>query len=286
MANKKQAPKHPCSGCEKEKKECKSCENAGAKALQLADIDRMQREVKINLLEGDLPYNRDAYITQARFLAKQTAESMLMLGKILLMIKEKEGHGNFMRIVEEEINIPYKTAQRFMNGALASEQFPRIDFSKMDKLSSLYALLGAPDEDLKELESTGILAGNTIDDLQRMSVKEMRNLIKELKDDRESIAKGIKKEFQAEMKAYQKEIKRLSPFDPEGTKEGLEHLSEQMDSIDSMLNEADTLMRKFIFDERVLELPEIQSRVEAVQARMRSRIESLIDNWDAFVNPA
>lgn len=149
-------------------------------------------------LEGDLPYDRNIYVNEVRFLMKQTAEAIIEIGKRLLVIKEKEGFGNFMKVVEEEIGIPHRTATRFMNTAIKAEKFPVIQaLATVSKVNKVYTLLEAPEEDLKELEKKGVLAGKDMDELQRMSVKDMRELVKELRS-------GLNKATQKEMDELQK----------------------------------------------------------------------------------
>jgi hypothetical protein len=127
-----------------------------------------------------VPYNREAYVNQIRFLLKKTAEAIIEAGKMLLVMKEREGYGNFCQILEEEIGIPVRTAYRFMSTAIKAEKYPVIKtFAKLAKVSQVYTLLEAPEERLRELEERGMLAGKTMDELQRMTVKEMRDLIRQ-----------------------------------------------------------------------------------------------------------
>ncbi len=248
--------------------------------------ERLAREVKTAVVVGDLPYEKAVYVREVMFYLDNAADAMIEAGKRLLVIQEKEGRGEFVKLVEEEIGISRTMAYRMMNSALKREKFPKIDFSHRWEKSKVYTLLEAPEEDLKELESKGVLAGNTMDELAAMTRRELTALVRELKQDREAIAKGIEKEVKAEMNALRKEIKRLSPFDPEAKGEDLNYLVAQIESVDAVLNEVDDMLRKFVVDERVLDLPEIQARIEALQTRMRNRIESFTQDWDGFVNPA
>ncbi|MDA8106181.1 MAG: hypothetical protein M0Z71_12490 [Nitrospiraceae bacterium] len=276
--------KDPCAGCAGE--DCKNCEHKAHRALALKDAEDLQRQVRTNYIAADLPYDRDVYIREVRFFLGNAADAMIEAGKRLLVIQEKEGRGNFIQIVEEQLDMSKTTVYRLMTAALRAAKFPRIEFSHRWEKSKVYTLLEAPEEDLKELEDKGVLAGNTMDELSVMSRRDLTALVRDLKAAREVIAKGIEKEMRAEMKALQKEVKRLSAFDPEAHSEDLEYLVEQVKTIDSALDEVDTMMRKFIVDERVLDHPEIQHKVEALQTRMRGRVEHFISNWDATVNPA
>ncbi len=260
----------------------KKAEDKEHQALALSDAERVSRDVKISVIEGDFPYNKTSYINQCKFLLKQTGEGLILIGQMLIIIKEKEApHGSFMSIVEDEIGIPYHTAHRYMNIALKATKYPSIQFGKFDKLSNLYALLEAPEEDLKELESKGVLAGNSIEDLQRMSVKEMRELIRKLRDEVNKVVKEEVKGLKTENAALVKELNRLKAFDPEN-KSG-DWCLDQINVVDDILGEADRALRKFMFDPRIRETPEVMAKVQGVIERMRTRVEMLSENFDAFL---
>lgn len=269
MANKKKDEKHDQATPEVKE------------ALKKNDVEKLARISKTAQIEGDLPYDRRVYVDEVRFFMQRTAEGIIEAGKRLLILKEKEGRGEFTRICEEDIGVPHTTAYRCMNAALKAEKYPAIA-SNFPTVGKIYALLEAPEEDLKELESKGVLAGNTLDDLQAMSVKDMRDLIKKLKNETEKIVKAEVKNLETEKKALVKEVDRLKAFDPEG--KDASWALEQMQIIDKIADEFDTALRKFVRDPRILEHPELQAKVEAIQVRMEKRLRLFIDEWDGFVN--
>lgn len=252
-------------------------------AIEKNDIDYLARKSKTMQIEGEQPYNKDIYIHEVNFFLKSSAKNIIEAGKRLLVIKEKEGYGNFDKVLEEEIGIARRTAYRFMNIAIKSEKYPTIELCQLGTTSNVYALMEAPDEDLKELEEKGVMAGNTMDDLQRMSVKEMRELIKKLKTDTDKIIKEEVKNIEVEKKALIKELNRLKVFDPEA-KTAPTWVVDQMEEVERQINEVDDTLRKFVFDPKVLEHPDIQAKVEAIQRRLEKRLELFVGNWDAFVN--
>jgi len=278
MANKKKQPPHPCDGCTKDTKECRKCENAAAKASSLAEAERLHREVKLDRLTEHLPYERTLYVNHAKLYFSRTAENMLIAGKILLAIKENEPYGEFMRICSDELGIGKDTACRFMNVALKAEKFPALDFSQFAKFGHVYALLEAPEEDLKELESKGIMAGKDFDDLNMMSVKQVKDLVRQLRADKEQVAKGIEKEMRAEKKALENEINRLSAFEPQ---EPAKQAVEIFKQVDDHLEAIDTLLRHFVkIPAEELEGSAI-AKVEGIYKRIQDRIKLWHVNWNA-----
>jgi hypothetical protein len=184
------------------------------------NLEQIKRENVLKMVEGDMPYDRQTYVNHAKFYLSRTIEDILMSGKFLLVIKEREGYGEFVKICEGDIGIPHSTAYRFMNAALKAQKYPKLDFSQLGKVSHVYALIEAPDEELKELEKHGVMAGKSMDDLQGMSVKEMRNLIRKLKADAEGVIGKEVKKLEDKNRELADEIRRLNariPI-PEGKK--------------------------------------------------------------------
>ncbi|WP_290608893.1 helix-turn-helix domain-containing protein [Arsenophonus sp. ENCA] len=127
---------------------------------------------------GDgLPYERERIVHEARFYMAQSAEAMLEAGKRLIILKENEPYGEFMKIVEERIGMPYNTAGRLMKAAIKylspSLQQKSPTLVKLGK-AKLYELMLEDDEELAELAEGGTIAGLTLDDVDRMSVSELR----------------------------------------------------------------------------------------------------------------
>ena len=204
------------------------------------------------------------------------------MGKRLLVLKEKEGHGDFTKIVEEEIGLPIRTASRFMNTAMKAGKFPKIDFGQFGRFGNVYALLEAPEEELKELEEKGILAGYGVNELKAMSVKEMRNLIKKLETETNKIVKEEVKGLEAEKKALIKENERLASFDPEGR--DINWSEDQMEAVKSSLGVFNDTSRRFVFDDRMLEHPELQVKIEGILAEAEASLDLLKENWENFVS--
>ncbi|EMV2347391.1 DUF3102 domain-containing protein, partial [Escherichia coli] len=72
-----------------------------------------QHRMEIMQQFGDgLPYERDRVVHEARFYMAQSAEAMLEAGKRLIILKENEPHGEFIKILESELGLAYRTSVR------------------------------------------------------------------------------------------------------------------------------------------------------------------------------
>ncbi|EOD4106640.1 MULTISPECIES: hypothetical protein [Enterobacter cloacae complex] len=135
---------------------------------------------------GDgLKYERDRIIHETRFYMAQSAEAMLEAGKRLIILKENEPHGEFVEIVREHLGIEPRIAQKM---AQASLKFlsPELEskaktFSLLGR-SKLYELMLEDDEELAQLADGGTVAGLTLDDVERMSCRELKAALREARE--------------------------------------------------------------------------------------------------------
>jgi hypothetical protein len=169
-----------------------------------AEVDRRvavkKREEELTLYSDGQPYDKVRVIGETKFFLTETATSIFEAGRRLVWIKEKEGHGEWMRILAEEIGISEPTAWRMMAIARKLSNSSRVkDFAIRNLkhgIGKLYALLDVPDEDLKLFEDTGSLLGKPQDEVDRMSVKELRDLVRGHRDRKKTWEENLQKKDQ------------------------------------------------------------------------------------------
>lgn len=139
-------------------------------------------------------YNETVWIERGRFAARQTMEGMFELGRALIIIKEHTPHGRFAEIAEKEFGLGRRESQRLMNATL------RFIDPKMKQVqpklmtlgkSKLLELLVEDDDTLLELAEGGEVNGNTFDDVDRMTIKELRVALRESRETAEAKDKVI-----------------------------------------------------------------------------------------------
>lgn len=135
---------------------------------------------------GDgLPYERDRIVHETRFYMAQSAEAMLEAGKRLVILKENEPHGDFIEIVTGQLGLPKSTAHRMMQASL-KYLAPSLE-SKVPALgllgkTKLFELMTEDDEDLVELADGGTIAGMSLDDIDRMTSRELKAALREARE--------------------------------------------------------------------------------------------------------
>lgn len=157
-----------------------------AEDLQVNLNAMTEHRLQIMAQFGDgLPYERDRIVHETRFYMAQSAEAMLEAGKRLIMLKENEPHGDFTRIITEDLSLSDRTAQVMMKASLKYLS-PQLEskaqtFAVLGK-SKLFELMTEDDEELAALADGGTIAGLTLDDVDRMSVRELRQSLREARE--------------------------------------------------------------------------------------------------------
>jgi hypothetical protein len=144
-----------------------------------------------------LAYNTGRVVGEIHILVANAKQTFLEIGRRLILLKEHEGYGGFMAKLEE-LDFPYKSAQRMMRCALVVDSLG----SKKDNLSilnqsKLLEIATLEDGDIKELGEGGSVAGVYLDDLARMTFSELRDY-----------TRGILKKNQEEIEARERVIKQ------------------------------------------------------------------------------
>lgn len=142
---------------------------------------------------GDsLAYNRERVVNEARFYMAQSAEAMLEAGKRLILLKENEPHGEFVEIAEQQLRLNVRTAQRMMAASLKylspALQAKATALSHLGK-TKLLELMTEDDEELAALTEGGTVAGMTLDEIDRMTSRELRAALREAHDNAQATAR-------------------------------------------------------------------------------------------------
>ncbi|CBG87714.1 DUF3102 domain-containing protein [Citrobacter rodentium] len=133
-----------------------------------------------------LPYERDRIVHETRFYMAQSAEAMLEAGKRLIILKENEPHGDFINILENDLGLEPRVARRMMQASVkflgnSDEPQKRTALTVLGK-TKLYELMVLDDEELDALADGGTVAGATLDDIDRMTSRELKAALREARE--------------------------------------------------------------------------------------------------------
>ena len=149
---------------------------AGEKSLVLAEhLNKVIKQF------GDgAPYEKLRLVDETKFFLQHSATAMLEAGKRLILIKEHEPHGEFLNTLEA-IGIAERAARKMMQAAYKFCGPNQAKFAALGK-SKLLELMVEDDEDLAALAEGGTIADLDIDDVDRMSVSELRQALRKSRD--------------------------------------------------------------------------------------------------------
>ena len=127
-------------------------------------------------------YNEATWVERGRHAVRQTLEGMFELGRALIVLKEHTEHGRFEQIAKEEFGIGRMEVSRLIRATqrFATPQMQKAAPKLMDLgKSKLLELLVEEDVTLVGLAEGEEVNGMTLDDVDRMTVRELRIALRE-----------------------------------------------------------------------------------------------------------
>lgn len=128
---------------------------------------------------------------EIRFFQQRTVEACLELGKRLLILKEMTPHGEFNRRVEM-LNFTPRMAQKFMSAVL---KFSKTNSSsllqKAGNQTKLLELVALDDDEIQIIEQGGSIGEVSLDSIETMSVRELKQALRDARTTIESKEQDI-----------------------------------------------------------------------------------------------
>lgn len=160
--------------------------------------EAQEREKFVAKFLDGKPFDEIRCWNEYDFLNDTSLKAYVEAGRRLVVLKHMTEHGGFMESLEERGISPF-TASRQMAVAI---KFTNLPTSANLSKSKLIELTQLSDEEVKQLTDDGVALGKTLDELETMSVKELRELVKKSKSKEEKLREKIQKQ--------ESEIERLS----------------------------------------------------------------------------
>lgn len=137
-------------------------------------------------------FDKKIIVDRAKHCQHAIVGQMLELGRSLIILKEHLAHGDFITTIEGELGMSRHTAKKFMQATLKfcgeglQDTTPKL--VQLGK-SKLLELVTQDDDDLKELAEGGTVAGLKLDEVDRMSVQELRKALRNARADKDALSK-------------------------------------------------------------------------------------------------
>lgn len=160
-----------------------------AVALELreeqAALSAIQRKQQLLLNRLDLPaYDLEQYISEIQSDLVTSAMTLLRTGAMLAAIREHEGAG-WVDICEQRLMLSRRQGQRMMAAALRFRERPAF-FRAIQSSTKLLELVSEDDDTLDAIEA-GHLADLKLDDVDRMSTRELRAALRKQRQQVENL---------------------------------------------------------------------------------------------------
>jgi hypothetical protein len=194
----------------------KAIEDQGA-LVELHETDK-QRSAHLAALEehekliapytDGLPYDRDRIISAAKDKLFSSFTNAVECGKYLIWLQAGEGVQTFGLILNEHFsNLSRATAFNFMRLAKISVEHPKMALLADNQRSKALALLEILNEgEIEELENGGIIAGLTLDDVDKIPARQLKEKLRSYKKRVDRGAEQLIK-LEEENKALKKALK-------------------------------------------------------------------------------
>jgi len=155
-----------------------------------------EQEARVRTVALQLGYQLPADCTSPDLIQRDIAANMrrsveacLEVGRGLQVLKAACGHGGFLARLEV-LGLDRKVAVKFMaSAAKFSSLGSNAALTKaLGNQSKLFEMLVLDDEQIEELELTGQTGELSLDDVATMSVKELRQALREAREDKKALA--------------------------------------------------------------------------------------------------
>ncbi|QGL88306.1 hypothetical protein FEO91_08320 [Stenotrophomonas maltophilia] len=167
-----------------------------ADAVQMEEMRNRQLALVQQFGEG-LPWHPDHYENAIRSELRRGFDAFLRAGSYLVVARECSAHGEWMGMLER-LGMEPRQAQRMMEAARRVSSLPNASapthlLAAAKNTTKLIELLSLPEDQFAELATTGETADLTLDDVERMTFRELREAVRNARADIEAKDQRISK---------------------------------------------------------------------------------------------
>lgn len=174
-----------------------------------------KQEINTRFLEEGETYNLMVCLEKAKMYQEQMASGMLGLGAQLLLLKANEEHGNFIAAVEE-LGLSVRSADYAMSAALKFGNSHTCANLEMLGNSKIRALTVLDDDDSQDLVNGEEVEGlGDIDDVAKMTVRELKKALRELRNERTKAQEEHAKQLEAVEEVVRRKEGKISELEME-----------------------------------------------------------------------
>lgn len=252
-------------------------------ALAQAGADAAQLGQQIAIVEASfdvgIAYNLDVYVAAIRQRAIESAQRLVEIGRMLIILRERETRDVYQGALER-CGLTPRFAYRAMSAAVKLQD--RAGLQKLG-VSKALELVSEDDDTLDALENGGSVAGLQLDDIERMSVRELRAALRKERDERAD-------EKAADEEIIRKKDDRINKLSRRSTRSGSrEQVATLLEDLDRYSVEAFSFIkqaRDTIGAINTVYSDAGEAMDEEVQQRVETNVESIRGWYDQLIAEA
>lgn len=154
------------------------------KALAATDKRSRQLQEIDSKFGTEAPYDKERVLVEAKFFFEHGNQAAFELGKRLILLKEHEGHGGFIKALGS-IDIDRNVAWRLMTNTAKFANVPNLRHLPQTKLLALSFM---DDAEIDELAEGGTVAGIDLEDVVGMGRRQLEEALRKERKQRAKLA--------------------------------------------------------------------------------------------------
>jgi hypothetical protein len=200
---------------------------------------------------------------------EMTRMGILWLGRALILVREhetKDAYGAFL----DEFAISSHTAREYMRAAIAIRERPQLETLGASKV---LALASEPDEKLDALIDGGTLAGHTLDEIDSMTTRELKDALRAERKEREEEKAADEEIIRGKDERINKLMRSKRKLETSSVREQVDDLLRDMDECAVALAQQATQLSRGINDVRRAYEEAGEQPEPEVEARISQNVE-------------
>ncbi len=228
------------------------------------------------------PYNFEAAVAQLQMVMASTGQMLLEMGRLLVLLREHEPQQRFDDALERSGLSP-RFARKTMQAAVkfSGNHGKELIAARLGS-TKLLELMSEDDPDLEELADGGTIAGRTLDEIDRMSVRTLKDTLRQERSKREADREATDQIIEKKDKKINALDRKLKGWDRSPVREKAEEL---LKGIDEHVIESLAALNKL--EQTITSLYEVHNAAkegldEDVETRLEQAVKSCSERMGAI----
>lgn len=183
----------------------------GAVKQEMENSDALAKA--LTPFSDNLPYDRNRLIQETKICLVMDIQLRHEIGRRLILLRENEGGQTFGHILDEHFpGLSRSAAKNYIKFSRIAQTLPKFQAfaNGRDNWSKALTIMESVSEgDLEDFEADGSVLGIPVDELDKMSVRELKGRIKKLEKDKDEVVAQVTQPLIKSVQELEDKIKLL-----------------------------------------------------------------------------